>query len=86
MNAASWCTLKYPMPKKKRIGLMKIYFEIAVMPGLPAQIMAVAADGLNSLAQSKKKVSIEDVRLPWKPIYNRLSKELFLCRRKFEIK
>ena len=78
--------LKYPIPKEKRVGLVKLYYEVATMPGMPTNIMAVAAEGLNVFTRSKAKLSIDDLRLPWKPIYNLLSKELFLSRRKFEIK
>ncbi|TDL28808.1 ARM repeat-containing protein [Rickenella mellea] len=80
-----WTMLKYPVPKEKRIALVKLYFEICVTPGMPAHVMAVAADGLNMLTRSKRKLSIDDLRLPWKPIYDLISKELFLNRRKFEI-
>lgn len=82
----SWSMLKYPIPKEKRIRLVKLYYEISILPGMPASIMAVAAEGLNYLTRSKKKLTIDDLRLPWKPIYKLLSKELFLSRRKFEIK
>lgn len=78
--------LKYPIPKAKRVALVKLYYEVAVMPGMPANIMAVAAEALNYLTRSKAKLSITDLRLPWKPIYNLIFKELFLSRRKFEIK
>ena len=83
---SSWSMLKYPIPKEKRIRLVKLYYELSVLPGMPSSIMSVAAEGLNDLTRSKKKLKIEDLRLPWKPIYKLLSKELFLSRRKFEIK
>ncbi|KAI5124439.1 hypothetical protein M0805_008323 [Coniferiporia weirii] len=80
-----WSMLKYPMPKPKRIALVKLYYELAVMPGLPSNVLAVVAEALSYFTRSKDKLSIADVRLPWKPIYKLLSKELFLSRRKFEI-
>ena len=79
-------TLKYPMPKEKRIGIIKLYYEVVTLPSIPAQVLVVAAEGLNTLTRSKTKLSIDDLRLPWKPAYNILSNELFLSRRKFEIK
>ena len=78
--------LKYPIPKEKRVALVKLYYEVATLPGMATNAMAVAAEALNFLTRSKTKLAIEDVRLPWKPIYKILSKELFLSRRKFEIK
>jgi len=48
------------------------------------QVVAACADTLQALTRSKNKLSIEDMRLPWKPIYNLLSQDLFLSRREFE--
>ncbi|KAG1826229.1 uncharacterized protein BJ212DRAFT_1444172 [Suillus subaureus] len=79
-----WNMLKYPFPKEKRIRLAKLYFHVATTPGMPTQAMAVCADGLSNLTRSKKKLSIDDMRLPWKPIYNILQEDLFLTRRQFE--
>ncbi|KAF5384678.1 hypothetical protein D9757_006201 [Collybiopsis confluens] len=79
-----WSMLKYPIPKDRRIALAKIYFYVGITPGMSAQVIATCADSFKILTQSKKKVSIEDMRLPWKPIYNILSQDLFLSRRQFE--
>jgi proteasome activator subunit 4 len=76
--------LKYPFPKEKRIRLAKLYFHVATTPGMPTQVMAICADGLSNLTRSKKKLNIDDMRLPWKPIYNILREDLFLTRRQFE--
>lgn len=78
--------LKYPIPKEKRIAMVKLYLEIATTPGMPMKVLSVAAEGVNYLTRSKRKLKIDDLRLPWKPIYKIIEKELFLCRRKFEIK
>ncbi|OBZ79723.1 Proteasome activator complex subunit 4 [Grifola frondosa] len=80
-----WSMLKYPIPKDKRIALAKLYFQICTTPGMPNHIVANCADSLQVLTRSKKKMSIEDMRLPWKPIFKILSKDLFLTRRQFEI-
>lgn len=77
-------TLKYPLPKEKRILLAKLYFSLAVVPGTSTQVVAVCADALKLLTRSKKKISIKDLRLPWKPIYEILKHDLFLTRRQFE--
>ena len=78
--------LKYPIPKEKRIAMVKLYLEVAVTPGMPMKVMSGAAEGVNYLTRSKRKLSIDDMRLPWKSLYKIIEKELFLCRRKFEIK
>jgi proteasome activator subunit 4 len=51
---------------------------------MPTQLVATCADAFQTLTKSKKKLSIDDMRLPWKPIYNILSEDLFLTRRQFE--
>ncbi|GBE78103.1 hypothetical protein SCP_0109850 [Sparassis crispa] len=80
-----WSMLKYPIPKQKRINLAKVYFHVCTTPGMPSHIVATCCDALHMLTRSKKKLSIDDMRLPWKPIFNILSKDLFLTRRQFEI-
>ena len=64
--------------------LAKLYFQVSVTPGMSIQVVAICADGLSHLTRSKKKLSIEDMRLPWTPLYDTLCKDLFLTRRQFE--
>lgn len=66
------------------MNLAKLYFHISTTPGMSTQIVATCADGFKTLTQSKKKLSIEDMRLPWKPIFDILYEDLFLSRRQFE--
>jgi proteasome activator subunit 4 len=80
----SWRMLKCPIPKDIRIKLAKVYFHVCTTPGMPSQFVATCSDGFHTLTKSKKKLSIDDMRLPWKPIYNMLSEDLFLTRRQFE--
>ncbi|KAF9535513.1 hypothetical protein CPB83DRAFT_841889 [Crepidotus variabilis] len=79
-----WLMLKYPLPKERRIKLAKLYFHLSITPGMPAQMIATCADGFKAFTRSKHKVTIDDMRLPWKPIYDILSQDLFLSRRQFE--
>ena len=74
------------MPKEKRISLIKIYYHVCTTPGMPNHVVASSSDALQVLSRSKKKLSIDDIRLPWKPIFKILSKDLFLTRRQFEIR
>lgn len=78
--------LKYPIPKQKRIAIAKLYFHVCTTPGMPNHVVATGCDALNLLTRSKKKLTIDDMRLPWKPIFKILSKDLFLKRRQFEIR
>ncbi|KAF8213398.1 hypothetical protein K438DRAFT_1902498 [Mycena galopus ATCC 62051] len=79
-----WQMLKYPIPKETRIKLAKLYWYLSTTPGMPTQVMATCADGFKALTESTKKISIKDMRLPWRPIYDILSQDLFLTRREFE--
>ena len=74
------------MPKDKRVRLARLYYELCVTPGMQSYLVSTWADGLAALIRSKKKLCIDDMRLPWKPIYDVLKKELFLTRRQFEIR
>ena len=82
----SWCMLKYPIPKEKRIRLAKLYYHICTTPGMPTHIISTCSDNLQTFTRSKKKLSVEDMRLPWKPILGILSKDLFLTRRQYELR
>ncbi|KAJ7169566.1 hypothetical protein C8R46DRAFT_1162360 [Mycena filopes] len=73
-----WHMLGYPIPKVRHIQSTR------TTPGMPSQVMATCADGFKSLTESVKKISIKDMRLPWRPIYDILSRDLFLTRRQFE--
>ncbi|KAG6902315.1 hypothetical protein C0995_001694 [Termitomyces sp. Mi166 len=79
-----WCMLKYPIPKDRRVQLAKLYFLVSTIPGMPINVVATCADAFCNLTKSEKKITIEDMRLPWKPIYEILHSDLFLKRRQFE--
>lgn len=102
----SWMMLKYPIPKAVRIALVKVYLELATLPGMPTHIVATCSDALGALTKSRvrcmslsgfmrslltpstrnqKKLTVKDMRLPWRCIYIILEKDLFLNRRQFEI-
>src|SRR5258708_16008277 len=49
-------------------------------------VVSSCMDTLCMLVRSKRKLSINDLRLPWKPVYRLLKKDLFLKRRQFEIR
>jgi proteasome activator subunit 4 len=66
------------------MSLTQLYFALCTTPGMSTHVVAACADTLQALTRSRKKMSIEDMRLPWKPIYHILSRDLFLTRREFE--
>ncbi|KAG8841853.1 hypothetical protein FRB91_004632, partial [Serendipita sp. 411] len=81
---ASWMELKYPLPRKKRIALAKLFYQICVVPGMPHDTVSACMDTFSMLTRSKKKLGIQDLRLPWRPVYDILSRDLFFKRRQFE--
>ena len=81
----SWSMLGYPIPKEKRKRLAILYFHICTTPGMPYHILAACTENFQTLLQSKKKLDINDMRLPWKPIFKIMNKNLWLTRRQFEI-
>ena len=85
-SSRRWLTLKYPLPKDKRIALAKLYYEVCVIPGMQMDVVTSCMDTLSMLVRSKRKLSVDDLRLPWKPAYKLLKKDLFLKRRQFEIR
>ena len=82
----SWSYLRYPIPKEKRVLLVKLYFHLCTTPGLPLHIIAACSDALDTLTRSRKKLSVQDVRLPWMPLFEALRSDLFLTRRQFEVR
>ena len=74
--------LKYPILRKTRARLARLYYEIAVLPGLSTRCIDLAAQMCMTLIENKKKCDIRDLVLPWRPLYNILEKELFPKRRR----
>ena len=69
--------LEYPIPKEKRIKLIKLYYHICTTPGMPQYIVDSCAGTIVTVLDTKK-LTIEDLRLPWKPVYTLLHKNLFV--------
>jgi proteasome activator subunit 4 len=78
--------MRYPIPKEKRILLVKLYFYLAITPGMHLHIVATAADTLEWLTRSRNKLNVNDLRLPWMPLFDVLSRDLFLTRRQYEVR
>ncbi|EST07615.1 Protein of unknown function DUF3437 [Kalmanozyma brasiliensis GHG001] len=75
-------SLKYPIVRKTRARLARLYYELAVLPGLTTRCVELAANMCITLIENKKKCDIRDLVLPWRPLYNILEKELFPKRRR----
>ncbi|TIC14990.1 hypothetical protein E3Q14_00482 [Wallemia mellicola] len=72
-----WLSLKYPMLRERRVQLTRLYYQLLVSPGMDGRFINLFATRLMSLISSKKRLSIKDIVLPWKPLYEILAKELF---------
>ncbi|KAK4703918.1 hypothetical protein P7C70_g2289, partial [Phenoliferia sp. Uapishka_3] len=77
-----WISLKYPMKREIRAKLAKLYFELSVLPGLDTRLVDLSSGMAMSLLESKKRIDISDMQLPWRPIFAILEKELFPKQRK----
>ncbi|KAI0034951.1 hypothetical protein K488DRAFT_76958 [Vararia minispora EC-137] len=80
-----WAYLRYPIPKETRILLVKLYFGVCTIPGMPLHVVATCCEQLGDLTRSHNKLSIQDLRLPWLPLFQMLRDDLFLTRRQFEV-
>ncbi|GAA6008845.1 hypothetical protein JCM10207_001745 [Rhodosporidiobolus poonsookiae] len=77
-----WISLKYPMRRDLRARLARLYFDLAVLPGLDARLVDIAVNQAITLLEPKKRIDISDLQLPWRPLYAILEKELFPKQRK----
>ncbi|PWN54156.1 hypothetical protein IE53DRAFT_24314 [Violaceomyces palustris] len=75
-------SLKYPIERRTRARLARLYYELAVLPGMDTRLIELAANMCMTLIESKKRITIKDLILPWRPLYNILEKELFPKQRR----
>ncbi|KAH8929547.1 hypothetical protein BT69DRAFT_1292546 [Atractiella rhizophila] len=77
-----WMGMKYPLPLPLRTRLAALYYEVCVLPGMDPRLIDGAVNMFISLVESKKRLERKDLTLPWKPLYDILSLELFPKNRK----
>lgn len=70
-------SLQYPIMRSTRASLASLYYHVVLVPGLDARLVELAAQMAISLLQPRRKISIRDVQLPWKPLYDMLNRQLF---------
>jgi proteasome activator subunit 4 len=84
----SWLLMRYPMRKSTRAKLVRLYYELCVLPGIEARIIRSWADMLSRLLDLKpgtrRKLEAEDLSLPWRPLWRALHRELWPKRRVHE--
>ncbi|KAJ3807112.1 hypothetical protein F5876DRAFT_90743 [Lentinula aff. lateritia] len=79
-----WMIMRYPMQKSTRAKLVRLYYELCILPGIEARVVRSWADMLSRLLASKagkRKLEATDLQLPWKPLWVALQKELWTMKR-----
>jgi proteasome activator subunit 4 len=77
--------MRYPMPKTTRAKLVRLYYELCLVPGLEPRVIRSWADMLSRLLCNKqglkRKLETTDLELPWQPLWRALQKELWPKKR-----
>ncbi|KAF8527908.1 ARM repeat-containing protein [Hysterangium stoloniferum] len=81
-----WLLLRYPVPTAMRVSLLKLYYELILVPGMDPVLVRGWADMLVKLIDnrgpgSKRKLHLSDMELDWRPLWKVLLKELFPKKR-----
>ena len=74
--------LKFAMRRDHRAALARLFYELAVLPGLEPRVVETASNMACTLLESRKRIDIRDLQLPWRPLHSLLERELFPKRRK----
>ncbi|KAJ3196227.1 hypothetical protein HK101_009690 [Irineochytrium annulatum] len=69
--------LKYDIPLESRLHLIKILFELAVMPNMEAYPADVFAALCMKLLRKRHLIPIDSLQLDWRPLWNCLQKVHF---------
>jgi proteasome activator subunit 4 len=79
----SWLLMRYPMAKTTRAKLVRLYYELCVLPGMEPRVIRSWADMLSRLLSSgpKRKLQATDLELPWQPLWHILQKDLWPKKR-----
>ncbi len=77
----SWLLMRYPMLKTTRAKLVRLYYELCITPGIEVRVIRSWADMLNRLISNKsgmkRKLELEDLQLPWEPLWEALKTHLW---------
>lgn len=80
-----WLLMRYPMPKSTRAKLVRLYYELTLVPGVEPRVTRSWTDMLSRLLASKpgsrRKLEASDLQLPWKPLWRALQKEIWPKKR-----
>ncbi|KAF9648519.1 ARM repeat-containing protein [Thelephora ganbajun] len=83
-----WLSLRYPIPVPTRAKLVRLFYELALLPGIEPRLIRSWIDDLSRVLANKgdapRKVEPEDLQLPWEPLWRVLQKELWPKKRAYE--
>jgi len=73
--------MRYPMHKTTRAKLVRLYYELCLVPGVEPRVLRSWADMLSRLLANKpglkRKLESTDLELAWQPLWRVLQKELW---------
>ncbi|KAG8925927.1 hypothetical protein FRC02_009341, partial [Tulasnella sp. 418] len=82
---ASWLTMKYPLARPMRAKLARLYYELVLVPALEPRYIHAFATGLDRLLSTKpgmkRRLELEELTLPWQPLWNAMKKEVWCSKR-----
>ncbi|KAG6381418.1 armadillo-type protein [Boletus reticuloceps] len=78
-----WLQLRYPMATSTRVKLVRLYYELCLIPGLDVRVIRSWANMISRLLgkTGKRRIESKDLHLPWWPLWQLLYKELFPKKR-----
>ena len=80
--------MRYPIQKVTRARLVRLYYELSLLPGVEPRVIRSWTDMLARLlankAGSKRKLESQDLQLPWQPLWRALQKELWPKKRNLD--
>lgn len=84
-GACSWLLMRYPIPIRIRAKLVRLYYELCILPGIEPRLIRSWAGVISRLlagqSDSRRKLDPEDLQLPWRPLWRVLQKELWVKTR-----
>lgn len=73
--------MRYPIRKTLRVSLVKLYYELCLLPDVEPRIIRGWADMFTRLLgespNTKRKLEAKDLKLPWRSLWRVLYKELW---------
>ncbi|KAL6304169.1 ARM repeat-containing protein [Sparassis latifolia] len=80
-----WLLMHYPMLKSTRAKLVRLYYELCLVPGIEPRVVRSWADMLSRLLNNKpehrRRLEAADLQLAWQPLWRVLQKELWPKKR-----